>query len=97
MIKKGILVFMYSKGYSCQILMKLGFSRYISEKSSNTKFHENRSSGSRVLPCGRTDMTKLIVALHNFAKLPKNVNHEKKSGSQNEKFLLLRTNLCKRN
>jgi hypothetical protein len=25
------------------------------EKSSNVKFHENPSSGSRVVPCGRTD------------------------------------------
>jgi len=25
------------------------------KKSSNTKFHKNRSSGSRVTPCGRID------------------------------------------
>jgi hypothetical protein len=39
---------------------------------------ENPSSGSRVVPCGRTDrqtdrktdMTKLIVALRNFANAP---------------------------
>ena len=31
------------------------------KKSSNTKFHENPSSGSRVFPCGRTDMTKIIA------------------------------------
>ena len=36
-------------------------------KSSNTKFHENPWSGSRVVPCGPTDMTKLIVACRNFA------------------------------
>jgi len=34
------------------------------------------SSGSRGVPCGqrdgRTDMTKLIVTFHNFAKAPKN-------------------------
>jgi len=44
--------------------------------SSYFKFHEHSSSGSRVLPCGRTDgqtdMTKLIGAFHNFAKAPKN-------------------------
>jgi len=39
---------------SCQILMKLEFSRQIFEKS-NIKFHENPSSGSRVVPCGRLD------------------------------------------
>ena len=32
------------------------------------KFHENPSSGSLVVPCGRTDMTKLVVAFCNFAK-----------------------------
>jgi len=41
--------------HSCQILMKLEFSRQIFEKYSNIKFHENPSSGSRVVQCGRTD------------------------------------------
>ena len=36
--------------------MKLVFSRKICEKYSNTKFHENRSSGSQVVQCGRTDI-----------------------------------------
>ena len=36
------------------ILMKLGFSRQIFEKWSNVKFHENPSSGSRVVPIGQT-------------------------------------------
>jgi len=35
--------------------MKLEFSRQFFEKYSNIKFHENPSSGSRVVPCGRTD------------------------------------------
>jgi hypothetical protein len=39
----------------CPILMKLEFSRKFSEKYSNTIFHENPSSGSRVVPCGQTD------------------------------------------
>ena len=47
--------------------MQLEFSRQFFEKYSNIKFHENPSSGSRVVPCGRTDMTNLIVALQNFA------------------------------
>jgi hypothetical protein len=46
------------------------FSRH-SKKSSNIKFNENPSSGSRVVPCGRTDITKLIVAFRNFANAPK--------------------------
>jgi hypothetical protein len=63
-------VFMLSVRYSCYILMKPAFSRKIFEKSSNRKFHENPSSGSRIVSFGqadrhrdgRTDMTKLIVA-----------------------------------
>jgi hypothetical protein len=41
--------------------MKLEFSGQILEEYSNTEFHENLSSGSRVVPCGRTDMTKLFA------------------------------------
>ena len=45
------------------------------EGYSNTKLHENPSSGSRVVPSnGQTDgqtMTKLMVALWNFANAPK--------------------------
>ena len=40
-------------------------------KSSNIKFLDNPSSGRQVAPCGRTDKTKLIVALRNFANAPK--------------------------
>jgi len=36
-------------------LMKLDCSQQIFEKYSNIKFHENPSSGSSVVPCGRTD------------------------------------------
>jgi hypothetical protein len=50
--------------------MKLEFSRQIFEESSNIKFHQNPSSGSRVVPCGRMAMTKLIVAFRNFANAP---------------------------
>jgi len=35
--------------------MKLEFSRQILEKSINIKFYQNPSSGSSVVPCGRTD------------------------------------------
>jgi len=56
--------------------MKLEFSRHIFKKYSNIRFHENPSSGSRVVPCGRTDgqtyMAKQIVAFGNFANSPKN-------------------------
>jgi hypothetical protein len=39
------------------------------------KFNQNPSRGSRVVPCGRADTTKLIVAFRNFAKAPKNKEH----------------------
>jgi len=49
--------------------MKLKFSRMITEKSSNVKFNENPYSGSRDAPKaeGQSDMTKLAVAIRNYA------------------------------
>ena len=49
------------------------------EKLSSMKFHENLSSESPVVPCGRvhrrtdgeTDMTELIVAFRNSSNAPK--------------------------
>ena len=60
--------------------MKPEFSRQIFQKYSNINFHENTSSGSRVVACegtdGQTDrqtgMANLIVAFCNYAKAPKN-------------------------
>jgi len=46
--------------YSCHILMNLGISGQIFENCSNIKFHENLSSGSRVVPRGQTHVMKLI-------------------------------------
>jgi hypothetical protein len=40
---------------SCQILIIVDFSGQAVKKSLNIKFHENPSSESRVLQCGRTD------------------------------------------
>ena len=72
--QKCIFVFTWSTCYSCPILMKLEFSRHIFEKYSKIKFHENPTSGNRVVrrgqSDGRTDMAKLIVAFSNFAKVP---------------------------
>ena len=51
--------------------MKREVSEQIFEKSSNIKFYQNASSGSRVAPCGHTDLTKLIVTFRNFANAPK--------------------------
>jgi hypothetical protein len=50
--------------------------RHVFENYSNIKYHENLSSGSRVVPCGQTDrqtdVKKLIVAFRNFLNAPKN-------------------------
>jgi hypothetical protein len=60
--KKCTLVFMQSNRYSCQILVRPEFSRQIFKKYSNIKFHENPFSGSRVVPCGRTDRHDEVVS-----------------------------------
>jgi len=53
-----------------QFYRNLNFLYIFPKKSSNIKFHENLSSGSRVVLYGRTDM-KLIAAFRNFANAPK--------------------------
>jgi hypothetical protein len=63
--------------------MKFELSRHILEKFSDIKFHENLSSGNRVVPWGlvggrtdrkntdrQLDMKKLTVAFRNVAKAP---------------------------
>jgi len=55
-------------------LYKQEISRQLFEKYSCVRFHEKLSSGSRVVACGQTDMTKLKVAFRNFAIAPKNQN-----------------------
>ena len=51
--------------------MNLEFSYPFFEKYSHINFHENSSSGSRVVPCGETDrLAKLIVAFGSFANAP---------------------------
>jgi hypothetical protein len=53
--------------------MKFEFYQQIFEKYSNIKFHENPSSGIRVVAGGYTERQtrKLLVAFQNFAKAPK--------------------------
>jgi hypothetical protein len=53
--------------------MKLEFCQQFFKKYSNTKFHENPSSGSKVVPWERTDIMNLIFAFRNFAKAPKDM------------------------
>jgi hypothetical protein len=53
--------------------MKLGFCRQIVAKSSKYQISLNSVPQSRVILCGRTDITKPMVALRNFAwKYPNN-------------------------
>jgi hypothetical protein len=65
--------------------MKIKFSRHISEQYSNIKFHENPSSGRRVVQCermdGQTHMMKITVSFRNVANEPKKtyINAEKKT------------------
>ena len=82
--------------------MKLEFSRQIFEKYSNKKCHENTSSGSRTVPRGgtdrRTDMTKLILALRNFANAPKMASLFSTGfipGSQGRSHMQSNRKLCK--
>jgi len=48
-------------------LKETEFYRQVFEKYV-TRFHENLSNGGQIVPCGRTDRVKLIVAFRNFAK-----------------------------
>jgi hypothetical protein len=58
---------------------KLNFHWHIFEKYTNIIFHENPLSGSRVVPYGRTneqiDITKVIVAMRNFANKLENTKN----------------------
>jgi len=60
--------------------MKLEYSRQIFEKYINITFNENSSTGSRVVSCvqtdRQTDMTKLTVAVRNFATAPNKRYHK---------------------
>jgi hypothetical protein len=63
------------------VVNKLPRSGQIFENYSSAKFNENPSSGSRVVPCGRTGewtgrSDEVIVAFRNFAKAPK-INSDK--------------------
>ena len=64
---------MKSTRYSCDMLMKLKFSRQILEKSSNIKLIKIHAELFHV--DGRTGMTKLIVAFRNFEKAIKNIQY----------------------
>ena len=62
-------------------------------RHSNTKFHENSSRGSRVVPCGQRDMTKLTVAFSNFANAPKSKVY-KMNNLKLEETVFRNTQMC---
>ena len=70
--QKCTLDLLLNTRYCCRILMKIKFPQQNFEKFSKTKFHENRSSVSRIVPCPRrTDIAKLIVPFCNCANASK--------------------------
>jgi len=81
--------------YSCQILIKLKFSRQLFEKYSNIKLHENSSSVSRFLfrENRPKEMTKLTVNIRNFANTTKKVHLTKANGFPFSEILYLLINI----
>ena len=72
----------------CQILKKLDISQNIFEKYSSIEFHENSSSGSRVIPCGETDReTKEGSRLQLTVAFQKSVNALKVPRSAHTAYL----------
>jgi hypothetical protein len=65
--------------------LKLEFSRQILEKHSNQISRHIRSAAAELF-CGRTDMTKLIVALRSFANAPKSRCNERRTCRKNVLF-----------
>jgi hypothetical protein len=67
------LVFIYSTGHSCPVLMKFEFSRHIFENTQISHFMKIRlvRASSFMQTDRRTDMSKLIVAFRDFANSPK--------------------------
>ena len=69
-------VFMQSNRCSCQIFIKVLFSRQTFQNFSDIELHENLSSGSRFVAFGQTDMT-VTVASRNSANAPDNWHKER--------------------
>ena len=65
---------MQSFRYFCPFVTKFGFYRWIFIEVAIIKYHGNPPSGSRADTCGRTDMTKVIGAFRNYAKVSEVIN-----------------------
>jgi hypothetical protein len=91
---------MKSTRYSCLILETLEFSRQIFDKYPNIKFHENPSSGSRIVPRGQrrtggqTGLPKPMVDFWNFATAPKNCIKVRQRTSSPHRSEQMNTNYC---
>jgi len=89
---------MLTTRYSCHILKTFAFfSTDFSKYPQISNFHENPSSGNRVLPFGRTDgrtdMTKLAVAFRSFTNAPKKKDR-KQARTHNYREKSIVTLLC---
>jgi len=75
-IERDMIIYVYRS--SCKVpllcdVVKLETYRQIFEKCWDIKFHENESSGSRFVPCGRTDRhDEVIIHFSQFTDAPKN-------------------------
>jgi hypothetical protein len=65
--------------FSSEVNETLLFSTEYRKKVQISNFMKNPSSGRLVVPCGQTDMTKLIVAFRNLANSPNNLPQNKKN------------------
>jgi len=71
---------MLSTRFSCQILTKLEFSQQVLKNAQRSNFMKIRPVGAEFYSmrkdgrAGQTDMTKIIVVFHNFAKASKNIS-----------------------
>ena len=63
--------YMQSACYSCQILMKLEFSRRVLKTTRILNFMKIRPVGVELFHADKQNMTKLIVAFSSFANAPK--------------------------
>ena len=74
------LLLTWSTHHYCQIWIKSEFSRQVFLKTRRSKFHENPSSESRTVPCGRTHIQtdkKLIVAFLNSSNAHKTIRTDR--------------------
>jgi hypothetical protein len=83
--------FTSSNRYSCQILFKLRLSGQNSKNPQISNFMKIRSAGAGLFPAdGQTDIRKLIVAVRNFAKAPKNDIHTGTSTPTTTTIIIIR-------